>query len=258
MYIISGWTQICLVSELVLFFTCQIADLNNSFVPQFLTGVACEAPWGGLFLSPLVSWARSWAQSRAGLPSGERYLDNPMKQWTFWPYRSSPDFIRLPSQCKKSTPVCSVFFCLELYSWKLPVFNFIPKPFIFVWPFVLVWLQRSCLSFIKFSILLAVTIRTLTQPEAQCAVLKQNGSPWKFLNTIIFCNFKDNFAKLGPWQWSQSYTIPLHIVGWFFVYVLTKSETLSHTDRIDEAFTWRGSKRNKTWSRFQENTADTM
>lgn len=95
MYIISGWTQICLVSELVLFFTCQVADLNNSFVPQFLTGVACEAPWGGLFLSPLVSWARSWAQSRAGLPSGERYLNNPMEQWTFWPYRSSPN-LHLP------------------------------------------------------------------------------------------------------------------------------------------------------------------
>lgn len=93
MYIISGWTQICLTSELVLFFTCQGADLNNPLVLQVLTGVACEAPRGGLFLSPVVSWARRWAQSRAGLPSGECYLDNSMKQ--FWPYRPNPN-LHLP------------------------------------------------------------------------------------------------------------------------------------------------------------------
>lgn len=106
-----------------------------------------------------------------------------------------------------------------------------------------------------------MTIRTLTQPEAQCTVLKQNGDQWKFLNAVIFHDFKNNLVKFGPWQWLQSYTMPLHIgdMGWFLVYVLTKSETLSHTNRADDGtLTWRGFKRNKTWSRFRENTVETI
>lgn len=144
---------------------CWFEQLISSTIFDYS---ACEPPCpspGGLFLSPLVSWSGSWAQSKAGLPSAECYLNNSMKQpsWAFWLLTDPTQiWICFPLLSKRSTPGSSVFFCLELYSWKCPVFNFIPKPFLFVWPFVLGWLQRSCLTVIKFNILLAVPIRSLT------------------------------------------------------------------------------------------------
>lgn len=75
----------------------------------------------------------------------------------------------------------------------------------YFWPFVLGWLQRSCLTLIKFSVLVAVSIRSLAQIEVQSRILTQNGSQGRFLNSIMFHNYKDDLVTLGPWKWSRLY-----------------------------------------------------
>lgn len=171
-------------------------------------------PSDGLFLSFLVFCSANWAQSRARLIPGEWYLNGSLKwlSWTSWPIQTQPRSA-FASHCNPRSQLPSL---QSFYAWNcIPgncLFSTLSLSLSYFWPFVLGWLQRSCLTLIKFNVLVAVPIRSVAQLEAQHTILKQNGSQWTFLNNIIFHNFKGSLVNFGPWRWSQSCQVLLYIV----------------------------------------------
>lgn len=116
----------------------------------------------------------------------------------------------LPSQPQRSTPVWSMFFYLELYSWKLSVFSFTLKPFIFIWPFVLGWLQRNYPPLFPPTLdLIHCTIGHFHSKfgSAWGSIHNQQTKwpPVKILWTALSSIISDSFVKFSLWRWSQKY-----------------------------------------------------